>query len=77
VDLTVFAHKNLLTVWATGQIVCERDVRLDKVNQVVPFAEGGRAAIKNLTIQAIRDNPGNRQPLYKDSCAHGALRRNP
>jgi len=77
VDVTVFAHKNLLTVWAAGQIVCQRDVNLEEVVQVVPFAKGGKATITNLTIQAIRDDPDNRQPQYKDPCAHGALRRNP
>ena len=76
-DLTVFAHKNMLTVWANGCFFYEKPVTLPKVAQVTAFATGGRANLKSMTVEEIKPDPANKATRYGCACGHGSIRRNP
>ena len=76
-DLTVFAHKNMLTVWANGCFLFEKPVKLTQVGQVAAFATGGEANLKSLIVDEIKPNPANKATSYHCQCGHGGIRRNP
>lgn len=76
-DLSVFAHYNLLTLWANNYFFIEKATTFSKAEEVTVFADGGTATVKSMAVQDVRLDPDNRSPAYACNCAHGAVRRNP
>jgi len=76
-ELTVFAHHNMLTVWANDYFFIEKRVAMEKAGEVSLFAEGGTATVKSETVQEVKADPANRSSSYFCSCGHGVLLRNP
>jgi hypothetical protein len=75
--LYVFAHKNMLTVWANDVFFFEQEVAFKGAAGVVAFAEGGPANLLSLKVQELRPDPDNRATSYACGCGHGAIMRNP
>ena len=77
-NLTIFVQRNLLTVWAGSSFFFEKTVKLERAEQVAPFASGGKATIRALAVHDVKpDSPPSRDTRYYCACAHGALRRSP
>jgi len=75
--LHIFAHKDLLTVWANESFFAQTPVKFQQAAQVRLFAAGGEATVRKLAIQEVKPDPANRARRYTCSCAHGAILRNP
>lgn len=75
-DLTIFAHHDMLTVWANNYYFIEKPVSLKKVAEVGVTAESGAAAIRSMTVREIKTDPSNSSSRYFCPCGHGSLRRN-
>jgi len=76
-DLTVFVHHKMLTLWANNFFFIEKSVPLTKATAVTLAAEGGPATVESMTVQEIKPDPANRSTSYFCPCAHGAVRRVP
>ena len=76
-ELTVFAHHNMLTLWANGYLFMEKHVTMTTAGEVCIYAEGGTAAIKSMTVQEVKADPADKNDRYFCGCGHGSLRRVP
>jgi hypothetical protein len=74
-DLTVFAHHDMLTVWANNCFFMEKSVAFAQAGEVSVSAEGGAAVIESMTVQELKDDPDNKNDRYFCGCGHGSLRR--
>ena len=76
-DLTVFAHHNILTVWANNYFFMEKPVTFTQAGEVSITADGGAALIESMTVQEVKADPSNKNSSYFCGCGHGHLRRVP
>lgn len=76
-DLTVFAHRNMLTVWANNYFFMEKPVVFARAGEVSITADGGAAVIESMTVQEVKADPDNSSRTYSCGCGHGSLRRVP
>jgi len=76
-DLHLFAHKDLLTVWANEVFFCEQPVRFRQAVAVRAFATGGAAVFNALAVREVNPDPQNTARSYSCACGHGSLQRVP
>jgi hypothetical protein len=76
-QLYVFAHSDMLTVWANEVFFFEQEMPFSGAASVAAFAAGGPAELLSLKVQEIQPDPGNRATGYFCGCGHGGILRNP
>lgn len=77
VRLVVFAHKDIVTVWANGCFLYENRTQFQRAVNVTPFAAGGAATLASFVVHEVKPDPANRSGGYASSDGNSGLMRNP
>lgn len=74
-DLTIFVHHKMLTIWANNYFFMEKRAALTRADEVTLFSEGGAASVKSATVQEVKTDPDNRKNVFACACNHGVMHR--
>lgn len=73
VILRVMMEGNKLTLWADERLFLEKKLSPRKATQVVPFAEGGQAVIRSLSVSNLKPDNKTADGCYVCGCSHGQV----